>query len=65
MRRAKSLQAFLQEIEDRKRALGITDAMIVSARNNGERRTPEKRELLARTQERAKAAGVEPLPAKF
>jgi hypothetical protein len=65
MRRVKSLEAFLQEVEDRKRALGITDEMIVAARNTGERRTPEKREALARLQERAKAAGVEPLPAKF
>jgi hypothetical protein len=65
MRRAKSLQAFLQEVEDRKRALGITDAMIVDARNTGERRTPEKREMLARIQKRARAAGVEPMPAKF
>jgi uncharacterized membrane protein YebE (DUF533 family) len=65
MRRVKSLQAFLQEVEDRKRALGITDAMIVAARNDGTRRTPEKRETLARIQKRARAAGVEPLPARF
>ena len=65
MRRAKSLQAFLQEVDDRKRALGITDELIASARNNGDRREPEKREMLARIQERAKAAGVKPMPAKF
>jgi hypothetical protein len=65
MRRAKSLEAFVQEVDDRKRALGITDAMIVASRNDGTRRTPEKREMIARIQKRARAAGVEPLPARF
>jgi len=65
MRRVKSLPAFLREVDDRKRALGITDATIVSARNTGDRRTPQKREMLARVQERARNAGLPPLPAKF
>jgi uncharacterized membrane protein YebE (DUF533 family) len=65
MRRVKSLEAFLQSVEDRKRALGITDEMIAAARNDGTRRTPEKREMLGRIQQRAKAAGIEPLAAKF
>ncbi len=34
-------------------------------RNKGGRRTPEKRELLRRVQERARAAGVEPLKSYY
>jgi hypothetical protein len=40
MRRVKSLEAFLQEVEGRKHAPGITDAMIIAARNDGTRRAP-------------------------
>jgi hypothetical protein len=65
MRRVGSLSVFVREIEDRKRSLGITDEMIASARNTGECRTPEKREVIARMQERARDAGLEPMAAKF
>ena len=63
MRKVESLLAFLREIDDRKRALGITDEMIVDARNNGGRRTAEKRMALTRIQEHALKAGVKPLAA--
>jgi len=65
MRKVESLSAFLREIDDRKRALGITDEMIAGARNNGERRTAEKRVALTRIQERALKADVKPLAAKI
>ena len=57
--------AYLEAVARRRRELGITDEDIVAARNPGDRRTPEKRELLRRIGERARAAGLEPLPAKF
>lgn len=59
------LQVFVQGVEARKRAAGITNEMISGARNSGERRTPQKRALLARTRERAIKAGLQPLPARF
>jgi hypothetical protein len=65
MRRIESLSDFLRNIDDRKRALGITDETIVGARNTGERGTPAKRQMLARIQERARRAFVEPLAADF
>jgi hypothetical protein len=65
MRRVPSLQSFVANVEARKRAAGITPAMLADARNSGERRTPEKRALLGRIQERARSRGFEPLPANF
>jgi hypothetical protein len=54
-----------KELERRQRELGVTPERIERARNDGRRRTPEKRELLRRIGERARAAGVEPFPAAF
>jgi len=65
MRQAISLQAFARAVEARKAELGITDARIAAARNSGAARTDEKRAQLARIQARARAAGLEPYPAKF
>jgi hypothetical protein len=65
MRQAITLQEFARAVEARKAALGITDARIEAARNSGRARTPAKREQLARIQARARAAGLEPYPAKF
>ncbi len=65
MRRIDSLDDFLRGVDERKKSLGITDDMIVDARNNGQRRTPEKRRALRRIQDRAKAEGVAPLPANY
>jgi hypothetical protein len=58
-------QTFSQQIDAKKRALGMTEAWVDGARNSGERRTPEKRASLARMQERARNAGVEPMVANF
>ncbi len=63
MRDPVPLQAFVAAVEARKRALGVTDAEILAARNDGGRRTPAKRAMLARIRARARAAGKDPLPA--
>lgn len=65
MRRIDDLQAFVKAVEDKKRALGITPDVIEQARNGGRRRDTEKRAFLAAIQERAKASGLQPLPANF
>ena len=54
-------------IQRRKAELGIVDTpeSIEAHRNKGLDRTPEKRELLRRTQERAIAAGMTPIKAYF
>jgi hypothetical protein len=57
--------AHLRAVAERQRILGITEDDIAQARNPGDRRTPEKRELLRRIQERARAAGLEPLIAYY
>ncbi len=62
-----SLFDFLARIEARKAALGIveTPERAEALRNKGENRTPEKRELLRRCAERARAAGRDPVPAYY
>ena len=57
-----TLDQFLADIKARKAALGIEDTpeKVEAMRNKGGRRTPEKRELLRRIEERARAAGIEP-----
>ena len=65
MNEAITLDDFLAAAEARKRDLGITDADIEAARNSGTRRTPEKRELLARIADRARRGGKTPLPANY
>ncbi len=54
-----TLDQFLTDIKARKAALGMADtpAEVEAMRNKGGRRTPEKRELLRRVEERARAAG--------
>jgi hypothetical protein len=65
MRRVEDLEAFKQSVEARKKELGVTAEDFVRPRNSGRRRTREKREFLARIQERARDRGLDPLPAKF
>ena len=62
-----TLDQFLADIEARKAALGITDTPeeVEAMRNKGGRRTPEKRELLRRVEERAHAAGVKTLKSYY
>ena len=52
-------------IAERKAALGITDTDADLFRNNGRRRTPEKRAFLARIAERCRQAGIDPLKANY
>jgi hypothetical protein len=65
MMRSVSATAFVQSVEARKRSVGVTDEAFARVRNNGRRRTAEKRALLARVQERARNRGLEPVPANF
>ena len=56
------LRAFWLRIAKRKKALGLDDpAPTERLRNSGEQRTPEKREMLDRMEERAREAGVPPI----
>ncbi len=56
------LREFIARVDARKLALGIADgpAEIEAMRNQGTRRTPAKRELLRRAEERAREAGHKP-----
>jgi hypothetical protein len=45
--------------------VGLTEVDDREMQNSGERRTPEKRELLRRIAERCRAAGVEPFPVNY
>jgi hypothetical protein len=58
-----NLYAFIAEAEGRRRELFIDDspAATDALRNKGERRTPAKREMLRRMDERGRMAGAEPL----
>ncbi len=58
-----TLDRFLADIKARLADLGMKDTPeeVEAMRNKGRRRTPEKRELLRRVEERARAAGLEPL----
>lgn len=55
------------QTEDAKRRIGWVDseASTQALRNKGGTRTDAKRALLVRIDERARAAGVEPLPAFY
>lgn len=52
-------------VDQRKADLGITEADDEMFRNSGLRRTPEKREMLARIAERCHKAGIDPLPGNY
>ncbi len=59
------LDQLLAAIEARKVAIGTRDTPETTdaLRNKGARRTPEKRELLKRMEDRTRAAGREPVRA--
>jgi hypothetical protein len=61
------LDELLQEIEARKAALGMRDTpeSTEAMRNKGASRTPEKRALLRRVEERARAAGRAPVVSRY
>ncbi len=65
MRDPINVEDFVKMVENRKKQLGILDSDIEAMRNNGKRRTPEKRKQLARIQRRARRAGLVPLHANF
>jgi hypothetical protein len=65
MMRTVSLPAFIRGVEERKQSLGVTGEKLEGARNSGQRRTPQKREQLARVQQRARHSGLEPIAANF
>lgn len=56
---------YLRQVQRRATLLGLTEADYAVARKPGDRRTPEKRELLRRIADRCSAGGVKPLPAKL
>jgi hypothetical protein len=55
----------MRQIEERRRAPGITEADGVACRDGGSRPTPENRQLLRGIVERCAEAGVQPLPANY
>ncbi len=61
------LRDFLAAVEARKASLGVREApaAIEALRNKGGRRTPAKRDLLRRAEERALAAGRQPVPSYY
>ena len=61
------LAAWLTRVRARKAELGIVDTpeRIESLRNKGGNRKPEKRELLRRADERARAAGKVPVKSYY
>lgn len=62
-----TLSELLDAIEARKAAIGLRDTpeMTEALRNKGARRTAEKRELLKRVEDRARAAGKTPVVGYF
>ena len=60
-----SLEDFQRDLEARKAQLGIcfTPELLEALRNKGDRRTPEKVEMLREIRRRCLEAGVDPLPA--
>ena len=61
------LNELLEEIEARKASIGMRDTpeTVDAFRNKGARRTPAKRALLQRIEERARAAGRDPVTAHY
>ncbi|MFC3441204.1 hypothetical protein ACFOKF_08330 [Sphingobium rhizovicinum] len=58
-----TLADLLTGVRERKALLGIVETAerTEAMQNNGRRRSPEKRAMLARIDERSRAAGVEPM----
>lgn len=55
-----------EQVEERRRALGIDDARFAAARNNGAARTPAKRHLLRVIGDEARRQGrTAPFAARF
>jgi hypothetical protein len=59
------LREFWLRIAKRKKELGLDDpGLTEQLRNSGQDRTPAKREMLDRIEERAREAGVPPIKSK-
>lgn len=63
----KRLEDYWAEIEQRKLSLGLQDTpeRTEMLRNKGGNRTPDKRELLKRAEQRARDAGLEPVKSYY
>lgn len=61
------LKQFLSGVEARKRSLGITDTeeLTEALRNRGSGRSERKRGMLRRADDRARAAGVDPIQSYY
>lgn len=59
------IETLLARVRARKLELGLDDADPPVLRNRGAARTAEKRELLRRTDARARAAGKRPIPSNY
>lgn len=58
---------FIADIEQRKQALGLKDDALTTEalRNKGGSRSPGKRTMLERAEQRARNAGRKPIPAHY
>jgi hypothetical protein len=59
------IETLLTRVKARKRELGLDEADPSELRNRGTARTAEKRELLRRTDARARAAGKRPIASNY
>jgi len=60
------LDGYLGGVKARKAKLAPAEVLVVeSCRNGGARRTSKKRAALKRAENRAKAAGIQPVPANY
>ena len=60
-----SLEDFCREMEAWRQQVGLTEVDDREMQNSGERRTPEKRELLRQIAERCHVAGIKPFPVNY
>lgn len=63
--RTENLAAFIKDAEARAQASGVAAMPVDRLRNRGACRTPAKRAALSSAATRARAAGVEPIPAYY
>ena len=60
------LDGYLDGVKARKAKLTLAEELVVEiCRNGGARRTPKKRAALKRAESRAKATGIQPIPANY
>ena len=60
------LDGYLDGVKARKAQLSRSGGLVAeTCRNGGARRTPKKRAALKRADNRAKAVGIQPIPANY